>query len=185
MSRNLGSSSCYSRSGFFSFLICIAVIPVSHVTLTFQSYFLQQFWPETVLIVSLQLTCQGHTLLLSFHVVFHRELMETQASQNTRERTFRMSTKGVLGDVLVAGTSTLASQLRSSGFWSKWITSGKMRPHKENYCRSKHDGWPTLGWCPGCKWQEEPQGSVWVYWQSCERKLGQLHSSAKLLPVSI
>lgn len=42
--------------------------------------------------------------------------METQASQNTRERTFRMSTKGVLGDVLVAGTSTLASQLRSSGF---------------------------------------------------------------------
>ena len=186
VSRNLGSSSRYSQSVFISFLICIAVIPVSHLILIFQSYFLQQFWPETVLIVSLQLTCQGHTLFLSFHVVFHKELMETQAPKNTWERTFRMSNKGVLGDMLVAGDKHTG--LSTQELWiliqmnHKWK---KMKPHKENYCRSKRDGWPALARCPGCKWQEELQGSVRVYWQSCEGKLGRLHSSAKLLPVSI
>lgn len=40
----------------------------------------------------------------------------------------------------------------------------------ENHCRSKHGGWPVLMWCPGCKWQQVLQVSIWVYWQSCEGK---------------
>lgn len=80
-------------------------------------------------------TCQGHTQLL------HKDLMETQAPKNTRGR---VSTKGVSGDVcLLQGTGTLASQLRSSGSWSRWITSGRMKPHTENYGWSKRDGWPV------------------------------------------
>lgn len=118
---------------------------------------LQQLRPEIVFMVLLQLTCQGHPLLLSLHVVLHRELMGTQTPKNSWERTFRMSAKGGLGlsDVcLLQGTSPLTSRLRSSGFWSRWITSGKRKPHKETDSSSKHEGWLTLAWCPGCKWQE-------------------------------
>lgn len=58
-------------------VLCIAVILVRHWILIFQIYFLQQFWPEAVLIVSLQLICQGQTSLLAFLVVFHKEFMQT------------------------------------------------------------------------------------------------------------
>lgn len=74
-------------------VLCSAVILVSHWILIFQTYFLQQFWPEAVLIVSLQLICQGQTSLLAFLVIFHKEFMETQAPKNTRERTLRWSAK--------------------------------------------------------------------------------------------
>lgn len=130
-------------------------------------------WPEAVLIVSLQLTCQGQTLLIAFHVFFHKEFMETQALKNTSERTFRWSAKVML-ECLLEGTSALTSQFRSSGIWSRWTKSEKMKPPKENSCSRICAGWPTPVCCPGGKGQEELQGRVWVHWPSYAGNLDSL-----------
>lgn len=104
---------------------------------------------------------------------FFTEFMETQALKNTSERTFRWSAKVML-ECLLEGTSALTSQFRSSGIWSRWTKSEKMKPPKENSCSRICAGWPTPVCCPGGKGQEELQGRVWVHWPSYAGNLDSL-----------
>lgn len=109
-SRNLGTAPPYSKSGFISFLMCVAVIPVSHLILIFQSYFLQRFWLETVLIVSLQLNLPRIYPASVFSCGFSQRVNGNAGPKNRHERTLRMSTRGGLGDMcLLLGTSPPAS----------------------------------------------------------------------------
>lgn len=96
MNRNLGSSSHYFQSGFNK-LCCALQYYLSGIEFNIPELLFATVLVSTVLvatvIVSLQLGCQGQTWLLAFHLVFHKEFMETQAPKNTCGRTFRWSAK--------------------------------------------------------------------------------------------
>lgn len=79
------------------------------------------------------------------------------------------------GNVCVLqGTSALTSQFRSSGIWSRWIKSEKIKPPKENSSSRMCAGWPIPVCCPGGTGQEELQGSIWVHWPSYAGNLDSL-----------
>lgn len=134
-------------------MLCIAVIPVRHWILIFQSYFLQQFWPEAVLIVSLQLICQGQISLLAFHVAFHKEFMEAQTPKNTC---------GLWGGqprwcVFVAGNKCTDFSIQE--LWNLIQMNKKWK----NETTQRELLWQDVC-CPGSTWQEELQGRIWVHW---------------------